>query len=115
MLGSGGCDGSDHCGWWGIVGLSAPLLLARDSHQVTVLERDRALTTDPQGRLGVGTAGRESVPPAALFPASLSGADGREGPCELGSGWRNEQLPGPSRDELVALAASKFRLERMIR
>ena len=26
---------------------------------------------------------------------------------ELGSGWRNEQLPGPSRDELVALGASK--------
>ena len=25
---------------------------------------------------------------------------------ELGSGWRDEQLPGPSRDELVALAAS---------
>lgn len=24
---------------------------------------------------------------------------------ELGSGWRDEQLPGPSRDELVALAA----------
>ena len=23
---------------------------------------------------------------------------------ELGSGWRDEQLPGPSRDELVALA-----------
>ena len=25
---------------------------------------------------------------------------------EFGSGWRDEQLPGPSRDELVALAAS---------
>ncbi len=25
---------------------------------------------------------------------------------ELGSGWRDEQLPGPSRDELVTLAAS---------
>ncbi len=25
---------------------------------------------------------------------------------ELGSGWRDEPLPGPSRDELVALAAS---------
>jgi 2-polyprenyl-6-methoxyphenol hydroxylase-like FAD-dependent oxidoreductase len=26
---------------------------------------------------------------------------------ELGSGWRSEQLPGPSRDELVALSASE--------
>ena len=25
---------------------------------------------------------------------------------ELGSGWRDEQLPGPSREELVALASS---------
>ena len=25
---------------------------------------------------------------------------------ELGSGWRDEQLPGPSRDEVVALASS---------
>ena len=25
---------------------------------------------------------------------------------ELGSDWRDEQLPGPSRDELVALAVS---------
>ncbi len=25
---------------------------------------------------------------------------------ELGSGWRDEQLPGPSREELLALAAS---------
>ena len=24
---------------------------------------------------------------------------------ELGSGWRDEQLPGPSRDELLALVA----------
>jgi hypothetical protein len=25
---------------------------------------------------------------------------------ELGSGWRNERLPGPNRDELVALVSS---------
>jgi hypothetical protein len=25
---------------------------------------------------------------------------------ELGSGWRDEQIPGPSREELLALTAS---------
>ena len=41
------------------------------------------------------------------YPMRSSGGPGVfERVVELGSGWRDEQLPGPSRDELVALAVS---------
>lgn len=41
----------------GIVGLGASLMLARDGHQVTVLERDPAPPPDPEGAWERGGSG----------------------------------------------------------
>jgi hypothetical protein len=43
-----------------------------------------------------------------VLPEEVYGRPGvSEKAAELGNGWRSEQLPGPSRDELVALGASR--------
>ena len=59
----------------GVVGLCGALMLGRDGHEVTVLERDAAPPPDPEdGVERLGAPGRQPVPHAALLraPASAS-------------------------------------------
>ena len=57
----------------GMNGLTTAMLLARDGHEVTVLERDPAAPPPaPDAWDAVGTAGRGPVPAAALHAAALA-------------------------------------------
>ena len=84
----------------------------------TPLLEGRTLEPTPavRGRQGVGGRRPARTPrccaPSSTSPACLALPEevlGRPGVfervIELGSGWRDEQLPGPSREELVALVA----------
>ena len=63
----------------GLTGLTTAMLLARDGHAVTVLERDPAPPPDGADAAwaGVGAARRRPVPAAALPAAPVAGGDGR--------------------------------------
>ena len=61
----------------GLNGLVTAMLLARDGHSVTILERDDAAPGDDAENVwhDVATAGSQPVPPVALHAAPLAGAD----------------------------------------
>jgi hypothetical protein len=86
--------------------------------EVDALLEDRQLEPTPAFEVGKAlgvAAGKDPEMLRALLdlagvlalPEEVFGRPGvLERAIELGSGWRDEQLPGPSRDELLALAAS---------
>ena len=62
----------------GLVGLSSALLLARDGHEVTVVERDARRPDGSVGGVGgVGAPGRQPVPSAPSVRVPIPGRAAR--------------------------------------
>ena len=77
----------------GIAGLSSAMLLARDGHHVTVLERDPAPPPEPSEAWAEWERrGRQPVPPAALLPAPGS-ARSRSRSCRTCSAPSTPRAP----------------------
>ena len=86
--------------------------------EIDALLEDRPLETTPEFEIGKAlgvAAGKDPEMLRAILDLAgvlalprevLSRPGVFERAVELGAGWRDEQLPGPSRDELIALAAS---------
>ena len=67
------------------------------------IARVAAVSNDLEVRRGVGVVGLLSGDATATEVLARPGVFERV--VEVGSTWRQDQLPGPSRDELVALAS----------
>ena len=105
----------------GLIGLSTAMLLAKDGHEVTVLERDPnpppATPTDAWER--VGAARRQPVPHAALLPAPRSARMATAELPEVVAGLRRRRRAAvqpvgrrPGRDHRRAPAGRRARSRR---